>query len=59
MGFRPSNFRLQILEFMQTKRKHNVIKLSFVCSRKGAKPQSLEPIPLRLRVFARVIFRKK
>jgi hypothetical protein len=38
--------------------KSNVIKLSFVCSRKGAKSQSLDSIPLRLRVFARVIFRK-
>jgi hypothetical protein len=39
-------------------RSRNVINLSFVRSRKGAKSQSLEPIPLRLRVSARVIFRK-
>jgi len=35
-----------------------VIKLRFVFSRKDAKTQSLEPISLRLRDFARAIFRK-
>jgi len=37
-------------------RSDNVIKSSFVFSRKDAKSQSLEPISLRLCGFARAIF---
>ena len=36
----------------------NVIKLSFVYSPEDAKAQNLEPISLRIRDFARAIFRK-